>query len=120
LHLKNVSIQSCLLLSLILALAGCSQDKPTATAVGAQSTQAVDKDIGQNGISGHLMGVDRQPMKRAAVLVSPLKGDRIANQQTIEVKADGSYFVALGACPRTATDLRESRFETAFAFFLGE
>jgi hypothetical protein len=26
----------------------------------------------------------------------------------------------LGACPRTATDLRESRFETDFAFFLGE
>jgi hypothetical protein len=26
----------------------------------------------------------------------------------------------LGACPRTATDLRESRFESVFAVFFGE
>jgi hypothetical protein len=34
---------------------------------------------------------------------------------------DGENFdETLGACPRTATDLRESRFESVFAFFLGE
>jgi hypothetical protein len=30
------------------------------------------------------------------------------------------YIIKLGACPRTATDLRESRFESVFAVFSGE